>query len=292
VEQLVQTIALGLLVGGVLALAASGLTLIFGVMEVINVAHGALLILAAFLTWAVWTASGLDPLLIAVLTTPVMFAFGLALYYATLDRVRGAPPSTTVILTFAIAILLEGLMGFVWGNTSHSVTPGYFTQSFNIGGIFLPKTQVYGALIAAGLLTLLFLFLTRTWVGRAIRAASVNPSAAQLVGINIGTVAALTFAIGVATTGAGGSIIATLFPFLPGSHVAWISRLLGVVVLGGMGSLPGAVIGALLLGVAETMTSVYISVQWATAVPFLVIFAVLLLRPQGIMGVRLREDVV
>ena len=291
-EQLVQTIALGLLVGGVLALAASGLTLIFGVMEVINVAHGALLILAAFLTWAVWTASGLDPLLIAVLTTPVMFAFGLALYYATLDRVRGAPPSTTVILTFAIAILLEGLMGFVWGNTSHSVTPGYFTQSFNIGGIFLPKTQVYGALIAAGLLTLLFLFLTRTWVGRAIRAASVNPSAAQLVGINIGTVAALTFAIGVATTGAGGSIIATLFPFLPGSHVAWISRLLGVVVLGGMGSLPGAVIGALLLGVAETMTSVYISVQWATAVPFLVIFAVLLLRPQGIMGVRLREDVV
>ena len=284
--------ALGLLLGGVLALAASGLTLIFGVMEVINVAHGALLILAAFLTWAVWTASGLDPLVIAVLTTPVMFAFGLALYFATLHRVRGAPPSTTVILTFAIAILLEGLMGFVWGNTSHSVTPGYFTQSFSIGGVFLPKTQVYGALIAAGLLTLLFLFLTRTWIGRAIRAASANPPAAQLVGINNGTVAALTFAIGVATTGAGGSIIATLFPFLPGSHVAWISRLLGIVVLGGMGSVPGAVIGALLLGVAETLTSVYISVQWATAVPFLVIFAVLLLRPQGIMGVKLREDVV
>ena len=290
-DQLIQTIALGLLLGGVLALAASGLTLIFGVMEVINVAHGALLILAAFFTWTVWRETGLDPLLIAVLTTPVMFAAGLALYFATLNRVRGAPVSMTVILTFAIAIVLEGVMGFAWGNTSHAVTPSYFTQSFTIDGIFLPKAQVYGAAIAIGVLSVLYVFLTRTWLGRAIRAASENPQAAQLVGVNIATVAALTFAIGVATTGAGGSIISTLFPFLPGSHVQWISRLLGIVVLGGMGSLPGAVIGALLLGVAETLTSVYISTRWATAVPFAVIFAVLLLRPQGIMGVRLREDV-
>lgn len=290
-DQLIQTIALGLLLGGVLALAASGLTLIFGVMEVINVAHGAFLILAAFLTWTVWTETGLDPLLVAVLTTPVMFGVGLAIYFVTLNRVRGAPASMTVILTFAIAIVLEGVMGFAWGNTSHSVTPSYFTQSFTIGDIFLPKAQVYGALIAVGVLTFLYVFLTRTWIGRAIRAASENAQAAQLVGINIAVVAALTFALGVATTGAGGSIISTLFPFLPGSHVIWISRLLGIVVLGGMGSLPGAIIGALLLGVAETLTSVYISVQWATAVPFGVIFVVLLLRPQGIMGVRLREDV-
>jgi branched-chain amino acid transport system permease protein len=291
VEQLVQTIALGLLLGGILALAASGLTLIFGVMGVVNVAHGAFLILAAFLTWTIWRQLGLDPLLVVVLTTPVMFALGLALYLTTLRRIRGTAQSMTVILTFAIAIIIEGGMGFVWGNTSHAVTPDYFTRSFRLGGLFFPKADVFGAFLAIALLAILYVLLTRTWLGRAIRAASQNPQAAQLVGINIAMVAALTFAIGVATTGAGGSIISVLFPFAPGSHVQWISRLLGVIVLGGMGSLPGAVIGALLLGTAESLASVYISIRWATAVPFIVIFAVLLLRPQGIMGIRLREDV-
>lgn len=290
-EQLVQTIALGLLLGGILALAASGLTLIFGVMGVVNVAHGAFLILAAFLTWAIWRELGLDPLLIVILTTPVMFALGLALYLTAIRRIRGAAQSMTVILTFAIAIVIEGGMGFVWGNTSHAVTPDYFTRSFRLGGLFFPKADVFGAALAIALLAILYIFLTRSWLGRAIRAASQNPQAAQLVGINIAMVAALTFAIGVATTGAGGSIISVLFPFVPGSHVQWISRLLGVIVLGGMGSLPGAVIGALLLGTAESLASVYISIRWATAVPFVVIFVVLLLRPQGIMGVRLREDV-
>lgn len=290
-EQLVQTIALGLLLGGILALAASGLTLIFGVMGVVNVAHGALLILAAFLTWTTWRELDLDPLLTVILTTPVMFALGLALYVATLRRIRGSSQSMTVILTFAIAIVIEGMMGFVWGNTSHAVTPDYFTRSFRLGGLFFPKADVFGALLAIALLAILYVFLTRTWLGRAIRAASQNPQAAQLVGINIAMVAALAFAIGVATTGAGGSIISVLFPFAPGSHVQWISRLLGIIVLGGMGSLPGAVIGALLLGTAETLASVYISIRWATAVPFIVIFVALLLRPQGIMGVRLREDV-
>jgi branched-chain amino acid transport system permease protein len=116
-------------------------------------------------------------------------------------------------------------------------------------------------------------------------------SSARLVGVNPSTVAALTFAIGVATTGAGGAIAAVLYPFLPGSHYAWISRLLGIIVLGGMGSLPGAVVGALLLGVAETMTATYISPQWATMVPWAVIMIVLLVRPQGLMGQKLREDV-
>ena len=101
----------------------------------------------------------------------------------------------------------------------------------------------------------------------------------------------MTFAVGVAATGAGGSIVSVLYPFLPGSHYVWISRLLGIIVLGGMGSLPGAVVGALLLGVGETLTTTYIGPEWATAVPFVIIFVVLLMRPQGLMGARLREDV-
>jgi branched-chain amino acid transport system permease protein len=141
------------------------------------------------------------------------------------------------------------------------------------------------------ILTLLWLVLTRTWTGRAIRAASQNPLGAQLMGIDVAGVAALAFAIGVATTGAGGSLISVLYPFFPASHYLWISRLLGIIVLGGMGSLAGAVVGALLMGAGESLVTAYVDARWQTAVPYVVIFVVLLLRPQGLLGRRTREDV-
>jgi branched-chain amino acid transport system permease protein len=289
--QLIQTLVLGLLLGGVYALLASGLTLIFGVMDVINIAQGALIILAAFITWALWNETGLDPLLGVFVTTPLMFLVGLGIYLTTIRWIQGKPPSTSVILTFGLALVIEGVMGMVWTATLHRATPDYFNQSFTIGDIYLRKAQVYGCAIAIGVLAILYVILRVTWLGRAIRAVSANMSSAKLVGVDPMTVAALTFAIGVATTGAGGSIAAVLYPFLPGSHYAWISRILGIIVLGGMGSLPGAVVGALLLGVAETMTATYISPQWATMVPWVVIMLVLLIRPQGLMGQKLREDV-
>jgi branched-chain amino acid transport system permease protein len=291
VTEFLQALLLGLLIGGVYALLASGLTLIFGVMNVINIAHGAFLIFAAFLTWTLWDASGIDPLAAILITTPVMFAFGWLLYLTTIGRIRRAPPAATVLLTFGIALVLEGLMGEIWGNTSHSVRPAYFNQSFSIGELFLPKAQVYGGLVAIVVLSALYAVLTWTWLGRAIRASAVNPQGAELVGVNVGSVATLTFAVGVASAGAGGSIASILYPFLPGSHYQWIARLLGIIVLGGMGSLPGAVVGALALGVAETLTVTYIGPEWATAVPYVFVFVVLLLRPQGLLGSRLREDV-
>jgi branched-chain amino acid transport system permease protein len=289
--KLVEAIILGLLIGGVYALMASGLTLIFGVMNVINVAHGAFLIFSAFLTYSIWTGTGLDPLLAIAITTPAMFGFGWLLYSGAIVRIRAAPAAASVLLTFALALVLEGVMGLVWGNTSHAVRPSYFNQSFTVGELFLPKAQVYGCLVAIAVLVALWMFLTRTWTGRAIRASAVNPQGARLVGVNVAAVATMTFAIGVATTGAGGSIIGVLYPFLPGSHYLWISRLLGIIVLGGLGSLPGAVVGAVLIGIGESLTATYISPQWTTAVPYVVIFVVLLGRPQGLMGARLREDV-
>jgi branched-chain amino acid transport system permease protein len=291
VTEFVQALILGLLIGGVYALLASGLTLIFGVMNVINIAHGAFLILAAFLTWTLWDATGMDPLVAILFTTPAMLLFGWVLYKTTVGRIRKAPPAATVLLTFGLALVLEGLMGVIWGNTSHSVRPEYFNQSFEVGELFLPKAQVYGGLVAIAVLAILYSILTWSWLGRAIRASAVNPQGAELVGVNVGAVAALTFAVGVASAGAGGSIASVLYPFLPGSHYQWIARLLGIIVLGGMGSLPGAVVGALALGVAETMTVTYIGPEWATAVPYVFVFVVLLLRPQGLLGSRLREDV-
>jgi branched-chain amino acid transport system permease protein len=226
-----------------------------------------------------------------VVLTPLMFVFGWLVYNATVRPIRRAPPAASVLLTFGLAVFLEGIMGVIWGNTSHSVRPSYSTDSFRIGELFLPKAQVYGGLVAIVVLGSLYLVLTRSWLGRAIRASAVNPQGAELVGVKVSSVAALTFAIGVASAGAGGAIASVLYPFLPGSHYQWIARLLGIIVLGGMGSLPGAVIGALCLGVAELMTVTYIGPEWATGVPYVFVFVVLLLRPQGILGTRLRQDV-
>ncbi len=289
---LVQTILLGLLIGGVYALFASGLTLVFGVMGIVNVAHPGFLVLAALVTYELWSRTGIDPLLLVFVTTPLMFVLGWLVYKLLIARVRSGPVSMSVVLTFGLAIAMEGAMGMTWKNVFRSVTPSYFNQSFRLGALVLPKAQVYGCIAAVIVLLLLYLLLTRTWAGRAIRSASENPEGAHLVGIDIASVAALTFAIGTATAGVGGSIMSILYSVFPASLYVWISRLLGIIVLGGMGSLPGAVIGALALGVAETLTATYVSTQWAVVVFYVVILVVLLIRPQGIMGFRARRDVV
>jgi branched-chain amino acid transport system permease protein len=288
--ELLQTLLLGLLLGGVYALAASGLTLIFGVMRVINIAHGAFLIVGAFITYWLWDAFGIDPLVAVVITTPIVFALGWITYKVVVSPIRTAPMASTVLLTFGLALVLEGAMGEIWGNNSTAIRPSYADESFTIGGIFLPKAQAYGGLIAVVVLVLLWTILTKTWLGRAIRAAATNPASAELVGIKVGSVAAVVFALGIAAAGAGGAITGVLYPFTPGSHYQWIARLLAIVVLGGLGSLNGAVLGALMFGVAETLTSAYWSPSWATAVPYAIVFAVLLIRPQGLLGTRLRED--
>jgi branched-chain amino acid transport system permease protein len=288
--QLIQALVLGLLIGGVYALMASGLTLIFGVMRIINIAQGAFLIVVATFTWWLWRETGIDPILASVITTPLMFGLGWLLYRLVISRIRGQSPSMSVLLTFGIALVLEGVLNVVAGNKFKSASPSYFEESFTVGSIHLPKAQVYGFAAAVVVLALLYVVLTRTWTGRAIRATSQNPSAAALVGVSATGTAALAFALGSASAGVGGSILSVLYPFFPASHYDWISRLLGIVVLGGMGSLPGAMVGALTLGLAETLTATYGSLSWSTLVFYLVIMVVLLLRPQGLFGARLRED--
>jgi branched-chain amino acid transport system permease protein len=288
--QFVQALALGVLIGGIYALMASGLTLIFGVLHIINIAQGAFLILVATLTWWMWRAVGIDPILAATVTTPLMFGLGWVMYRFVISRIRGQVASMSVLLTFGIALVIEGFLNVVIGNKFRSAAPSYFEESFKIGSILLPKAQTYGFLAAVAVLGVLYVVLTRTWAGRAIRATSQNPSAAALVGIGATGTAALAFAMGSASAGVGGSILSVLYPFFPASHYDWISRLLGIVVLGGMGSLPGALIGALILGLAETLTATYGGLQWSTLVFYLVIMVVLLVRPQGLFGARLRED--
>ncbi len=289
---LIQTLILGLLVGAMYALMASGLTLIFGVMRVINLAHGAFAILAAFLTYTLWQNLGLDPILSIPIVMAVMFAFGWLVYVLVIRHVRSSHITMTVLATFGIALLLEGSMGFIWGNTSTAVRVSYTDASISFGAFYVPMAMALAAVIAVAVLGGLYLILNHTWTGRAIRAASSNENGALLVGVSVSTVAALTFAIGVSTLGAGGAMLSTIYPFLPGTHYQWIARLLAIVVLGGLGSLPGAILGALVIGIGEMAATAYLGAAWPVAVPFLVIIAVLITRPQGILGTRLREDAV
>lgn len=287
--QLVQGLVLGLLIGGVYALMASGLTLIFGVLNIVNVAQGALLVLAATITWKVWSVTGLDPILLACLMGPLMFGLGWVLHRFVVSRIAGRPASMSVLLTFGIALVVEGVLTLWTGNVFHSATPSYFSQSFRIGAIALPKAQVFAFLLALVVLAAFYALLRFTWRGRAIRASAENPSSAALVGVRPGPTSSFAFALGSGTAGVGGAALAVLYPFFPASHYEWISRLLGIIVLGGMGSLPGALIGALVLGLAETLTATYASLRWSTLVFYVVIVAVLLIRPQGLFGTRVRE---
>jgi branched-chain amino acid transport system permease protein len=292
VTEFLQNLLLGLLLGGVYALAAGGLTLIFGVMRVINLAHGAFLILASFLAYSLWDLLGLDPLIAILVTTPVVFGLGWLTYKVFVRPIRTAPMASTVLLPFALALVLEAVMGTVWGNNTTAIRPSYADESFVVGGLFLPKSQVFGGVVAVVVLLALGFVLTKTWLGRAIRAAAINPAGAELVGIRVASVAALVFGLGIAAAGAGGAIVGVMYPFLPGSHYQWIARLLAIVVLGGMGSLSGAIVGAIMFGVAETLATAYVGPEWATAVPYLIVFLVLLVRPQGLLGSRLRQDAV
>jgi branched-chain amino acid transport system permease protein len=287
---LLQTVILGLLVGGVYALMSSGFSLVFGVMRIINLAHGAMIVLAAFLSWWVWDRTGIDPLVVGVVITPVMYVVGRVLYRLVIARVHRIDHELAMVASFGVAILAGGVMSLIWGTEVRSATPGYFNTSYQLGSVVVPRAQLYAFAGALAILGALYALLRGTFLGRAIRACSENRDSAALVGIEVERTMAQMFAIGAATTGFGGAALSVIYQFVPDSHYVWIGRILCVVILGGLGSLLGAALGASILGLGEALTSSYIDTRWATAVPYILIIVILLVRPQGLLGGRLRAD--
>jgi len=284
----IQTIILGLLVGGVYALMSSGLTLIFGVMRVINVAHGAFLILGAYLTYWLFQLTGLDPIISIVLTAPILFLIGWGVQRYVLTRLEN-PERSSVLVTFALDITMEGLMGTFWKTTIRSVKPEYAAEVIKFMTYRIPVTRLIGFGAALLVLLILYIILQRTNLGRAIRATIQDRNAAQLVGVNVQAVSALTFGIGIATAAVGGSLLSMIYSFNASSQTDWITRVLSIIVLGGMGSLPGAFIAAIILGVMEQLTAVMVTLYWSPIVFYLFLFLTLIVRPQGLMGEIVRE---
>jgi branched-chain amino acid transport system permease protein len=284
-----EAAVLGILTGGVYALMASGLTLIFGVMRIINVGHGALVVLGAYLSFAVWRAVHIDPFVTLVITMPVMFVLGIVLQMVFIRPLKTDREALSVLVTYAIALGIEGLLGFFFTSNYVQLRAWYANASFPIGSFRITYVYVYGFLLCLAILGAIFLMLYRTTFGGSIRATMLNRTAAQLIGIDVDRVSAIAFGIGMATAAAGGVVFGITNAFNPGSHYDLISRLLTIIVLGGLGSLRGAIIAALVMLVSEDITSVLVSPVWASFVFFVILVLVLLVRPQGLYGMRVRD---
>jgi len=283
---MIQILILGLLLGGVYALMASGLTLLFGVMRIVNLAHGALMVVAAYVSFFLFTELGIDPFVSLVVTMPTMFLVGVVVYRWLFTRLEGTDrySEMTVLLTFGLALVIEGLLGYFFTGIFRSTSPGYATNSFIVGDLFIPRGQLYGSLTSLALILGLWLFLNFTKTGYAIQALTQNRTAAQIVGVNVRRVSTLSFGIGMALAGAAGSLLSYLFTFFPGQHWQWIALLLSLIVLGGLGSLAGAVVGSLLLAVLAAFVSNWLGSTWSPMTFYLALFIILLVRPQGLFG--------
>jgi branched-chain amino acid transport system permease protein len=282
---------LGILTGGVYALMASGLTLIFGVMRIINVGHGALVILGAYLSFVLWHNLNVDPFVGLVVTMPVMFVLGVILQVVFVRPLKTDREALSVLVTYALALGIEGLLGYFFTSNYVQLTAWYDTASFAVGSFHITYVYVYGFILCLAILGAIFLMLYRTTFGGAIRATMLNRTAAQLVGIDVDRVSAIAFGIGMATAAAGGVVFGMTNAFNPGSHYDLISRLLTIIVLGGLGSLRGAVIAAIAMLVIEDITAVVTSPVWASFVFFVILIVVLIVRPQGLFGLRVRDRV-
>ncbi len=282
---LIQAIVLGVLAGGVYALMASGLTLAFGVMKVINVAQGAMIVAGAFLSYTLFTKLHIDPFVSIVILAPLMFLVGVIIQLVFIRPLRSDErEELSLLVTWALALGIEGLLSLIYKTNYHSTLTSYADKSWSLAGYRFSEPRVFAFAISAAILAGLFVVLNRTELGRSMRATVQNPTSARLLGVNIERVSAYGFGLSVATATAAGAVFGMIQPFNPGSHYDLISRLLSIIVLGGLGSLGGAIVAALFMGVAEAVFAAEISPTWSSFTFFIVLIAILLFRPQGLFG--------
>lgn len=279
-----EAVVLGILTGAVYALMASGLTLIFGVMEIINIAQGAFVVLGSYLSYVLSQYWHIDLFVGLLITMPLMFGLGVFIEWAFIRPLKRDRVMLSILVTYAIAIIIEGGLGRIFNTDLRNLDAWYVTRSFPVFGFYIGYIYLFAFALSVVLLGALYVLLYRTKFGAGLRAAMQNRTAAQLIGIDVERVSALTFGIGVALTAAGGVAFGATTSFNPGSHYDLISRLLVIVVLGGMGSLGGALIASFGMLIIEDVTAVVWEPKWSTTVFFVLLVIVLLVRPQGLLG--------
>jgi branched-chain amino acid transport system permease protein len=281
---LLQVVISGLLLGGVYALFAAGMNMIFGVLRVINLAHGELMMLGAYTTFWLYAIAGINPLLSIPVSALLVFSIGAVIERTMIERVVSQPLLSSLLLTFGLSTLLMGTALSLWTANFRSVP--YLTGSVTLFGLNLSQTRLVASAIALAITALTYGFLRFTTFGKAIRATAQNAEVAQVCGINVGRVRLVTFALGSAMAAVAGSLIAMIFTISPEMGRMFLGRAFAIVVLGGLGSFVGAFIGALVLGVVETLAAYFTDTQLAEGVSYAVLVLVLLLRPSGLFGER------
>lgn len=281
---ILEAVVLGILSGGVYALMASGLTLVFGVMEIINIAQGIFVIAGAYVSYALQQQFHLDLFVGLLITMPVMFLFGLGVEWLFIRRIKRDRVTLSILVTYAVALVIEGVLGYIFTTDLVQLHAWYVDASVQIGNFYLPYVYLFAFALSVVLLTGLYLLLYRTPFGRSLRASMQNRTAAALLGINVSRVQAITFGLGVALAAAGGMAYGATNTFNPSSSYDLISRLLVIIVLGGMGSFWGALIGSVLMLVIGDVTAVLWSPVWSSTAFFVLLVVLLMFRPQGLLG--------
>ncbi len=281
---ILEAIVTGLLTGAIYALMASGLTLVFGVMDIINIGQGALIILGAYLSYFLEQQLHIDLFLGLLITMPLMFLFGLLIEWLFIRPIKRDRTMLSLLVTFGVSLIIEGILNIIFSANYVQLHAWYVTASFRVGGFYLSYIYVFGFLLAVVLLAALYFLLYRTKFGRSVRASMENRTAAELIGIDVERISAITFALGVALAAAGGMAFGATNAFDAGSSYDLISRLLAIIVFGGMGSLTGALLASLGMLVIEDVTAVVWSPVWASTVFFILLVVILVLRPQGVLG--------
>jgi branched-chain amino acid transport system permease protein len=279
-----QAIIDGILVGGFYALMAGGLTLVFGVMDIVNFAQGILVVLGAYLSYALFTHLSFDPFLSLLITLPGMFVIGVAVYWSMIRPIKQDRVIMSLLVMFAVGTIIEGVLDLIFTSNLVEIHTSYVNSSVKLGSLIFPEIYLYAFAMSVVLLAGVYYLLYRTRFGRSLRASMQNPTAARLVGIDTDWVSAFTLGIGVALAAAGGMVFGLTNSFDAASSYDLISRLLAIVIFGGFGSLTGALLASVIMLVIQDVVAVVWSPTWGQTTFYMVLILVLLLRPQGLLG--------
>ncbi len=279
-----QSLISGVLQGGAFALVGIGLTLIFGVMRIINFAHGDFLMVGMYLTWFAFNLLGIDPFLSLVLTLPLMFLLGAVVQKVFINRVLNALPQNQILLTIGIGLVLSNLAMMFFTSDYRILSTSYSSSSVKVAGLSISVPLLLSFLVTAAITAALYLFLLKTDTGQAIRATAQDRDAAQLMGINVKRMSLLATGLGVALAGAAGALISPTYYIYPQVGGAFTLKSFVVVVLGGMGSIIGATLGGVVVGVTESVAASCVSSGVKEIFVFVLFLLVLLFRPAGLLG--------
>jgi branched-chain amino acid transport system permease protein len=288
VHLLVQSVIVGILFGGVYALLAGGQAIIFGVTRTVNFAQAILAILCSYLSYTLFTDFGIDPFVSILVLVPAMFAFGYGIYVLFLRRLSRSGGELGLLVLYGLGIGIQGVMDFAYKTNIRVITPGYANSSWTVAGYQIPEVRFFAFVLAVAVLGALQVIRQRTKLGRALRATTQNPVAARLLGVDVERISAIGMGLGVAAAGAAGGVFGMILPFNGNSQYDLLSKLLSIAVLGGLLSMPGTIVAAVILGVVESVVAAMISPDWSAFSFLVVLFVVLMVRPQGLFGRQLR----